>query len=41
MSDFKRDRFGNPICEGCSEPLIVFVGNEPGDIQAICPVCDI
>lgn len=37
--DFDRNEYGNPVCD-CGEELIVFVGCEAGDIQAICPICD-
>lgn len=40
MEDFERNEYGNPVCYICGEELTVFVGSEPGDIQAICPICD-
>ena len=39
MTDFKRDKYGNPICETCGGDLMIFSA-EPGDVQGMCPTCD-
>lgn len=36
---FKRDEYGNPICDTCGGDLVIFRA-EPGDVQGICPTCD-
>ena len=39
MTDFKRDEYGNPVCETCGGDLVIFSA-EPGDVQGMCPECD-